>query len=103
GNHAVYYAVVQGFFRIHPVVAVEILHHLFKFFAAVLCQDTRADLLYPAGLFGSYFQVNAYALHMSAQAGLMDHDLSVGVDKTAAFYASAEQYRTHGRGQSHAD
>src|SRR6185312_4334121 len=101
--NCVYNTVFDGLLGVHPVVAVEILHDLLEFLAAVLGQYPGADVLYSAGLPGRDLQVDADSLHVSPQAGLVDHDLGQGIYETPPLSPATQQDRTHGGGQTHTD
>src|SRR3984885_4297330 len=102
-ENPVHDAIFYGFFCVHPIVPVKILHHLLKFFATIFGQDPGADIFYPSGLAGSDLEVDANPLHVSAEARLVDHDLRKGIYEPAALLSPAEEDRPHGCRQTHTD
>lgn len=82
-HHSVYDAILHGLFRIHPVVAVKIFHDFLESLPTVVCQNLCTQGLDLTDLFRHDLEVSRGSL--STAAGLMDHDLAMGIDEPFAF------------------
>src|SRR6478736_9289379 len=93
--------IFQSLFSIHPVIPVKIFHHLFHLLSAIFGEDSCSNFFYPASLLRCNFQVNTNSLDMTTEARLMNHYLSMWINESAAFLATAKQDGSHGCCKSH--